>query len=73
MEQKVLFFKKDDIDYIGSQLKDLIEKHCVDGWYVHQIQPTHQEEHNRGNLRLHAAVIILHRKTAVSNYAKSPD
>lgn len=73
MEQKVIFFLKEHDDYIGNQLKTLIETHCIDGWYVHQIQPTHQEEYNRGNLRLRAAVIILHRKKTVSNYAKSPD
>lgn len=61
MEQKIIFFAKESNDLIGSQLKDQIEKHCIDGWYVHQILPTHQQEYQGGNLRLEAAIIILNK------------
>jgi hypothetical protein len=62
MEQKVIFFKKDGIDLIGGQVKAQIEKHCIEGWFVHQIQPTHFQEYGGGILRLEAAIIILQKK-----------
>jgi hypothetical protein len=61
VETKILTWSYDSIDLIGGQIKDYIESKCIDGWYCHQIQPTHQEEYSRGCLRLRAAVIILMR------------
>lgn len=60
-EQKTIIFTPESIDYIGSQMQKQIEKHCVDGWYVHQVIPTHYQEYQGGCLRLHSSVIILHR------------
>ncbi len=62
VEQKIIFWKREDIDLIGSQLKEQIEKHCVDGFVVHQIQPTHWTEYCGGCQRLSAAVIVLQRE-----------
>ena len=63
MEQKIIFFAKDSIDYIGGQMKEVIEKACVGGWYVHQVVPTHYEEFKGGCLRIDASMIILHKKS----------
>lgn len=63
MEQKVIFFTPESIDNIGSQMKTQIEKHCIDGWYVHQVVPTHYQEYQGGCLRFHSSVIILHKSS----------
>lgn len=60
-EQKIVLFKMESVDFIGDQLKVLIDKYSIDGWYVHQVVPTHQQEYLSGNLRLQAAIVILQR------------
>lgn len=45
MQQKVLTWSYDGIDYLGTQLKDYIETKCIDGWYVNQILPMVQQEY----------------------------
>ena len=61
MEQKTIFWAEESLSCIGSQIKEQLEEHCVDGWYVHQIQPTNWIRNSQGDLILEAAIIILNK------------
>ena len=59
MEQKILNWTKEN-DYVS--LSDYLNKHSIDGWYVHQVVATEEKPTPGSGSRLLCAVIIMHRK-----------
>jgi len=62
MEQKILTWSRDSVDYIGTQLKDYLDQKCTDGWYVHQILPTISDKSFGSRDMMLSCIIILNRR-----------